>query len=437
MTAKRALVVDDSKSARTFLSKLLEEQQLEVDAAETAEQAIDYLTRNRPDVIFMDHLMPGMDGFQAVQSIKNNPRTAMIPILMYTSQEGELYLGQARALGAVGVLPKSVEPADVRTVLQQLHLVQPAETQTVAVQSDVLDAAVAAVAAVDAAEPARPLREEQVEELVKDEMVALRRYVADSFETHSERMLKEVRGMIRDLPRPTEPPLGVAAPPSRLGWLTALAASVVAAMLGTLLWQGDQRQDGLERELVDARATVAELNARYAPAASAAQLAASGANSSPGMAAETVKVPFGEAPFAGSRIERLQQFVAKVAQDGLKGTVQVRRYAGRFCLTGSSEGFSVAEGATPFLKCDLVVDAGDPVLGQVVPESVAFANTLAELRKQHAALVTIEVGEGNADTLKVPYPEISGTPPRVPTAAEWNAVAEANNRVELIWRPET
>ena len=58
--------------------------------------------------------MPGMDGFQAVQAIKNNPRTAMIPILMYTSQEGELYLGQARALGAVGVLPKSVAPADVR-----------------------------------------------------------------------------------------------------------------------------------------------------------------------------------------------------------------------------------------------------------------------------------------------------------------------------------
>jgi CheY-like chemotaxis protein len=108
MTAKRALVVDDSKSARIFLTALLEQHALEVDAAETAEQAIDYLTRHRPDVIFMDHLMPGMDGFQAVQAIKSNPRTATIPILMYTSQEGELYLGQARALGAMGVLPKQV-----------------------------------------------------------------------------------------------------------------------------------------------------------------------------------------------------------------------------------------------------------------------------------------------------------------------------------------
>jgi CheY-like chemotaxis protein len=46
---------------------------------------------------FMDHLMPGMDGFEAVSAIKNNPHTATIPIMMYTSQEGELYVGQARA----------------------------------------------------------------------------------------------------------------------------------------------------------------------------------------------------------------------------------------------------------------------------------------------------------------------------------------------------
>src|ERR1700746_3449532 len=71
----------------------------------------------------MDHMMPGMGGFQAVQAIKNNPRTATIPIMMYTSQEGELYLGQARALGAVGVLPKQIKPADVSKVLYQLHLV--------------------------------------------------------------------------------------------------------------------------------------------------------------------------------------------------------------------------------------------------------------------------------------------------------------------------
>src|SRR6267142_1869900 len=124
MGAKRALIVDDSKSARLFLARALEKYEIDVDSAENAESAIEYLGSHRPDVIFMDHMMPGMDGFQAVQAIKNNPRTATIPIMMYTSQEGELYLGQARALGAVGVLPKQIKPADVSKVLYQLHLLQ-------------------------------------------------------------------------------------------------------------------------------------------------------------------------------------------------------------------------------------------------------------------------------------------------------------------------
>ncbi|TLZ27379.1 MAG: response regulator [Gammaproteobacteria bacterium] len=70
MGAKRALIVDDSKSARVFLARALEKYDIDVDAAESAEAAIEYLSSNRPDVIFMDHLMPGMDGFQAVQAIK-------------------------------------------------------------------------------------------------------------------------------------------------------------------------------------------------------------------------------------------------------------------------------------------------------------------------------------------------------------------------------
>src|SRR6202789_2401294 len=122
MPRKRALVVDDSKSARVILSRMLEKYDIEVDMAEAAEQAIEYLKHNRPDAIFMDHLMPGMDGLQAVQAIKGNPQTAMIPIMMYTSQEGELYVGQARALGAMGVLPKQVRPVDVSKVLYELHL---------------------------------------------------------------------------------------------------------------------------------------------------------------------------------------------------------------------------------------------------------------------------------------------------------------------------
>src|ERR1700678_2351241 len=122
MARKSALVVDDSKSARVILSRMLEKYDIEVDMAESAEQAIEYLKSNRPDAIFMDHLMTGMDGLQAVMAIKGNPQTAISHIMMYSSQEGELYVGQARALAAMGVLPKQVRPLDVSKVLYELHL---------------------------------------------------------------------------------------------------------------------------------------------------------------------------------------------------------------------------------------------------------------------------------------------------------------------------
>ena len=120
---KTALVVDDSKTARNVLKNILETHDLEVATAESAEDAIEYLSDSRPDIIFMDHEMPGMDGLEAVSAIKDNPATATIPIMMYTAQAGELYVGQARALGAIGVLPKQLEPVEVSKVLESLRII--------------------------------------------------------------------------------------------------------------------------------------------------------------------------------------------------------------------------------------------------------------------------------------------------------------------------
>ena len=120
---KKALIVDDSRLARAVLSRLLTEHGVAADTAESAEVALDYLKHSRPDVVFLDHNMPGIDGFQALEAIKKNPATATIPVMMYTSQEGELYLGQARALGALGVLPKTMQPVEVKKVLRSLRLI--------------------------------------------------------------------------------------------------------------------------------------------------------------------------------------------------------------------------------------------------------------------------------------------------------------------------
>ncbi|HGG58390.1 MAG TPA: response regulator, partial [Gammaproteobacteria bacterium] len=128
--AARALIVDDSAVARKVLASILHREGLETDVAASAEDALAYLERTTPDVIFLDHNMPGMNGFEALKAIKSNPRTARIPVMMFTSQSGEAYFSQARALGAVDVLGKdALADIDLSERLQQLGIFERAPDQ--------------------------------------------------------------------------------------------------------------------------------------------------------------------------------------------------------------------------------------------------------------------------------------------------------------------
>ena len=120
MPLKHALLVDDSKSARLVLRRLLEKNQMDVDLAESAEEALDYLKENKPDVIFMDHMMPGMDGLEAAKLIHDNPDTMTIPVIMCTSKEGDAFTSDAKAHGAVDVICKPPSSDAVSHVLSIL-----------------------------------------------------------------------------------------------------------------------------------------------------------------------------------------------------------------------------------------------------------------------------------------------------------------------------
>ena len=286
MSSKRALVVDDSKSARAFLSRILERHEITVDAAESAEAAIDYLTRNRPDVIFMDHMMPGMDGFQAVQSIKNNPRTSTIPILMYTSQEGDLYAGQARALGADGVLPKQIKQSDVTKMLFQLQLV--AERRAAGRDTfmpDLLPAnesAIVVTPPADIPEQPVPVAGTDISKLLpqlsleiraaldatlQKEISALRGFMATTLEAHAER----VNGDLSAVLTPPSPAPVVDTPtfiPERrpwvaiFGWLLAVIGLGGAGFMSWMWWQLGAEIAGLRTDLDAAYAEVEALRAR-------------------------------------------------------------------------------------------------------------------------------------------------------------------------------
>ncbi|HXA35026.1 MAG TPA: response regulator [Steroidobacteraceae bacterium] len=449
MARKLALVVDDSKSARIILSRMLEKYDIAVDMAESAEQAIEYLKNNRPDAIFMDHLMPGMDGLQAVQAIKSNPQTAMIPIMMYTSQEGELYVGQARALGAMGVLPKQVRPVDVSKVLYELRLLPDRRDMTEPVLAPVeledgtpVERAPAAGPRSSAADWGRRL-----ESAVKDQAVDVRRFIVASLDSFASRIVNDLRAA---MPAPTLefPPAPARAARPMWPWATAVAAASLIAAVFAAFWLvarddlAKSRAEAaaltssnaeLQRARGDLSATVKDLTAALASSGGAG--ATAGAPAGAGASAIVPRaepVPYGEIPFDRGRLDVLRELLVKLQGQGFHGVVKITSLSGLYCLTGNStDGFTPAAPSSLASKCDMVGNPFEESLSGQQRQSLAFANLIAGVRQRTAGAITVAIeNAGNARPI-TPYPARTESL----TAGEWNRAAAANNRVEFA--PET
>lgn len=120
MSDKTALVVDDSRSARYAMRKLLESAGYAVDTAESAQDAYVYLDRRLPGVIFLDHQMPGSDGLDVLAVLKDDARRADIPVVICSSEDGGAFLQRAHDAGAVAVLSKPPDAAQLRALLHRL-----------------------------------------------------------------------------------------------------------------------------------------------------------------------------------------------------------------------------------------------------------------------------------------------------------------------------
>ena len=128
----RALVVDDSQIARYMLSGQLADLGFKVDLADSAESALARLERGLPDVVFMDHLLPGIDGLEAVRRLRGQTRTASLPIIMYTSQDGEGYVDRARDAGANDIYTKTSDEIRLAVILRRLDLLPKAVNEQAA-----------------------------------------------------------------------------------------------------------------------------------------------------------------------------------------------------------------------------------------------------------------------------------------------------------------
>jgi CheY-like chemotaxis protein len=443
---KRALIVDDSRSARVILSRMLEGYGLAVDSSESAEQALEHLKQSRPDVIFMDHLMPGMDGFQAITAIKGNPDTAMIPVVMYTSQEGELYVSQARALGAVGVLPKTVKQSDVSRVLYQLRLLpERREARNEIIAHGGHDAAVlqidpgprSSVGEIETAIRAA------VGPLLKEHTAEMRRFVLASLEAFTRRISAESKPEAT-VEAAQEPGPVADEPPEQPSVRWPLAAAIAAVALLPTLVLGVLYTRTLEstRSLMQSNARLAsvveEQQAQLAAiqqsvATSTQTLASVTPPTTPAAAVESETVPYGEPPLAGSRLERLREMIDNLKTGGFRGRIRVATYVGEFCLTGNGiEGYSMAADDIPLRRCDFVGNPFEDSLTAAQRQSLAFANLVSSVRQDTGDSLTIDVAhEGRRPV--VPYPK--GEQGARLTAGEWNKIAAQNNRVEFVAEP--
>jgi len=451
---KRALIVDDSNTARQVLSNRLKRYGIDVDARESAAAAIDYLYDNAPDAIFMDYEMPGMDGFQALKVIKSNPNTALIPVMMYTSREGGLALSQARALGAVGVLPKQVESQDLEKVLYSLHLMPEQESLVHGFRDSELEV----LSRAQRPDNVHPIAEAE-RHPGRVEMVSLpmddlrepaegtngqRRWVRRELNQHEERLReglsKQIDGLRGELsefaaglgePEPRQGPLLL----GRLAVLSLLAGLAILfyftvfspwapalkglaeqnAEVRDLLAEQDRRLDQMQQP-----AAMASSDSDYGnePMAAPLRLLEWAANQGTGFA-------YGEVPFSDRRALWLSELIEQLKAVNFRGTIELRASYGNFCLwKGNTGDLKLAPPGLDVNNCVFSADQDRGLEGRS-DQSVSFANNIdVEAARSDGAIDILLLTSGYNDP-QIPYPPVY----EVKTAGDWNRIAGLNQRI--------
>jgi CheY-like chemotaxis protein len=466
MSAKRALIVDDSKTAQLRLRKLLEHYDLQIDLAGSAEEALSYLTYRSPSVIFLDHLMPGMDGFEALKVIKANPHTATIPVVMYTSKSGDLYLGQARALGAIDVISKDViAPSNIEKVMHAIN-VQPKsaaaeEVQKVAdtphyenVISPVEQAALPERRPLADSLPPRtldPVQDTDFENIKRHlsrslEMnsIQIRQEVADQNRVMFKRMMRELKDLksAKDAPPRPEPPRPIMLePPSRA---EERGRSIIPDLfiIAVLIFIGYQANAILNQQENNQRQIQELQTSLTAKPTVSPDIDRSPAVSFNRHASVTKKLftalewsmnlnnefDYGELALNDERLTVVRELVTRLHDADFTGLVILSVHHGDFCVLPTSSGDLVLPQAdTPVQSCQLLSQHNTEYALQD-QMSLAFVNFLLSSPLLSDTGIQIDLVTNGMNRPRYSYPE-----PTV-SAGRWNQVAYLNNRVDVELR---
>ncbi|MDR2128714.1 MAG: response regulator [Burkholderiaceae bacterium] len=120
MAIRNVLVVDDSKTELLYLSEMLKKAGFSVTTAESGEEAQKRLEEAKPDLILMDVVMPGYNGFQMTRKIARDPRFSDVPIIMCTSKNQETDKVWGLRQGARDYITKPVSQTELMSKIKAL-----------------------------------------------------------------------------------------------------------------------------------------------------------------------------------------------------------------------------------------------------------------------------------------------------------------------------
>jgi twitching motility two-component system response regulator PilH len=120
MPIKKVLVVDDSPTERAFLQSLLKRRGFEVMLAESGEQGIELAKSLKPDLVIMDVVMPGLNGFQATRALTRDDATKHIPVIICTTKDQETDKIWGKRQGASDYVTKPVDETELLSKISAL-----------------------------------------------------------------------------------------------------------------------------------------------------------------------------------------------------------------------------------------------------------------------------------------------------------------------------
>lgn len=117
---KRILLVEDEKNIILGVRTCLDAVGYNVEVAENGAIALEAIQKRKPDLILLDLVMPKFDGFEVLDSLKSNPETKDIPVIVLTARAGEEDRQRAMELGAESYMTKPFRPQELWDIMKKL-----------------------------------------------------------------------------------------------------------------------------------------------------------------------------------------------------------------------------------------------------------------------------------------------------------------------------